>query len=194
MTTIATATLPENVQRPQYDRSQLRSRIVHFGFGAFHRAHQALLTDRVLNNVGGDWGICEISLFSGDTLMSQLREQDCLFTVLEKGADGNQPIVIGAVHECLNARLDSLAAIIEKFCEPQVAIVSLTITEKGYCIDPATGKLDPTHPRIVHDLENPTLPQSAPGILVEALARRRDGACRPLPCSPAITFPTTATW
>lgn len=179
MTTIATATLPENVQRPQYDRSQLRSRIVHFGFGAFHRAHQALLTDRVLNNVGGDWGICEISLFSGDTLMSQLREQDHLFTVLEKGADGNQPIVIGAVHECLNARLDSLAAIIEKFCEPQVAIVSLTITEKGYCIDPATGKLDPTHPRIVHDLENPTLPQSAPGILVEALARRRERGLPP---------------
>lgn len=136
MTTIATATLPEGVQLPQYDRSQLRSRIVHFGFGAFHRAHQALLTDRVLNAGGGDWGICEISLFSGDRLMSQLRQQDHLFTVLEKGAEGNQPIVVGAVHECLNAKLDSLAAIIEKFCEPQVAIVSLTITEKGYCIDP----------------------------------------------------------
>ena len=76
-------------------------------------------------------------------------------------------------------RLDSLAAIIEKFCEPQVAIVSLTITEKGYCIDPATGKLDPTHPRIIHDLENPTLPQSAPGILVEALARRRERGLPP---------------
>lgn len=84
MTTIATATLPEGVQLPQYDRSQLRSRIVHFGFGAFHRAHQALLTDRVLNASGGDWGICEISLFSGDRLMSQLRQQDHLFTVLEK--------------------------------------------------------------------------------------------------------------
>ncbi|MCS5931265.1 hypothetical protein LNQ03_02595 [Klebsiella pneumoniae subsp. pneumoniae] len=87
--------------------------------------------------------------------------------------------MIGAVHECLNARLDSLAAIIEKFCEPQVAIVSLTITEKGYCIDPATGKLDPTHPRTIHDLENPTLPQSAPGILVEALARRRERGLPP---------------
>ena len=76
MTTIATATLPESVQLPQYDRNQLRSRIVHFGFGAFHRAHQALLTDRVLNASGGDWGICEISLFSGDRLMSQLRQQD----------------------------------------------------------------------------------------------------------------------
>lgn len=142
MKTIASAPLAENVMMPQYDRQQLKTRIVHFGFGAFHRAHQALLTDRVLNAQGGDWGICEISLFSGDRLMRQLREQDHLFTVLEKGANGNQPIVIGAVNECLNATLDSLAAIIEKFCEPQVAIVSLTITEKGYCIDPATGSLD----------------------------------------------------
>ncbi len=174
MKTIASCTLPANVQLPQYDRQQLRSRIVHFGFGAFHRAHQALLTNRVLNQHGGDWGICEISLFSGDQLMSRLRQQDHLFTVMEKSAAGNQPIIIGAVKECLNARLDSLAAIIEKFCEPQVAIVSLTITEKGYCIDPATGHLDLTQPRIVHDLQSPDEPHSAPGILVEALHRRRE--------------------
>ncbi len=124
MNTIASTALPAHVQQPRYDREQLRSRIVHFGFGAFHRAHQALLTNRVLNARGGDWGICEISLFSGDVLMGQLRAQDHLFTVLEKGAEGNQPIIIGAVKECLNAKLDSLAAIIEKFCEPQVAIVS----------------------------------------------------------------------
>lgn len=179
MKTVASVSLPLHVQQPQYDRNALRSRIVHFGFGAFHRAHQALLTDRVLNAKGGDWGICEISLFSGDTLMSQLRAQDHLYTVLEKGAEGNQPIVIGAVHECLNAKLDSLAAIIEKFCEPQVAIVSLTITEKGYCIDPATGKLDTQNPRIVHDLENPQEPHSAPGILVEALHRRRERGLQP---------------
>lgn len=179
MKTVASVSLPLHVQQPQYDRNALRSRIVHFGFGAFHRAHQALLTDRVLNAKGGDWGICEISLFSGDTLMSQLRAQDHLYTVLEKGAEGNQPIVIGAVHECLNAKLDSLAAIIEKFCEPQVAIVSLTITEKGYCIDPATGKLDTQNPRIVHDLETPQEPHSAPGILVEALHRRRERGLPP---------------
>jgi len=174
MKTLASATLPAHVQQPSYDRTQLRSRIVHFGFGAFHRAHQALLTNRVLNAKGGDWGICEISLFSGDVLMSQLRAQDHLFTVLEKGAEGNQPIIVGAVNECLNAKLDSLAAIIEKFCEPQVAIVSLTITEKGYCIDPATGKLDMQNARIIHDLENPAEPHSAPGILAEALHRRRE--------------------
>ncbi|WP_039058710.1 fructuronate reductase [Enterobacter sp. Bisph1] len=173
MKTIASVTLPATVQQPSYDRAQLRSRIVHFGFGAFHRAHQALLTDRVLNAQGGDWGICEISLFSGDVLMAQLREQDHLYTVLEKGAAGNQPIIIGAVNECLNAKLDSLPAIIEKFCEPQVAIVSLTITEKGYCIDPASGKLDLSQPRIAHDLKHPDEPHSAPGILVEALSRRR---------------------
>ena len=174
MKTIASTALPAHVQQPRYDRQQLRSRIVHFGFGAFHRAHQALLTNRVLNEKGGDWGICEISLFSGDVLMRQLRAQDHLFTVLEKGAEGNEAIIIGAVHECLNAKLDSLPAIIEKFCEPQVAIVSLTITEKGYCIDPATGKLDLQNSRIIHDLENPSEPHSAPGILVEALHRRRE--------------------
>ncbi|WP_407220829.1 mannitol dehydrogenase family protein [Enterobacter sp. CPE_E1214] len=174
MKTIASTALPAHVQQPRYDRQQLRSRIVHFGFGAFHRAHQALLTNRVLNEKGGDWGICEISLFSGDVLMSQLRAQDHLFTVLEKGAEGNEAIIVGAVHECLNAKLDSLPAIIEKFCEPQVAIVSLTITEKGYCIDPATGKLDLQNSRIIHDLENPSEPHSAPGILVEALHRRRE--------------------
>ncbi|GJL45585.1 D-mannonate oxidoreductase [Citrobacter farmeri] len=173
MTTIASARLPDSVQMPHYDRQQLKTRMVHFGFGAFHRAHQALLTDRVLNALGGDWGICEISLFNGDTLMSQLREQDHLYTVLEKGADGNQAIIVGAVNECLNAKLDSLATIIEKFCEPQVAIVSLTITEKGYCIDPATGTLDLTNPRIIHDLQSPDDPHSAPGILVEALSRRQ---------------------
>ncbi|MGX5085206.1 mannitol dehydrogenase family protein [Enterobacter sp. UPMP2052] len=179
MKTIASTALPFHVQQPHYDRQSLRSRIVHFGFGAFHRAHQALLTDRVLNAKGGDWGICEISLFSGDVLMSQLRAQDHLFTVLEKGPDGNQPIIVGAVHECLNAKLDSLAAIIEKFCEPQVAIVSLTITEKGYCLDPATGRLDTQNARIVHDLENPSEPHSAPGILVEALHRRRERGLQP---------------
>lgn len=179
MKTIASAPLPEGVQTPRYDRQQLQTRIVHFGFGAFHRAHQALLTDRVLNAQGGDWGICEISLFSGDRLMSQLREQNHLYTVLEKGANGNQAIIVGAVKECLNAKLDSLAAIIEKFCEPQVAIVSLTITEKGYCIDPATGSLDVSNPRIIHDMQHPTEPHSAPGILVEALHRRRERGLSP---------------
>ena len=90
MKTIASTSLPAQVQQPRYDRAQLRSRIVHFGFGAFHRAHQALLTNRVRKEKGGDWGMCEISLFSGDVLRSQLRAQEHLVTVLEKGAEGKE--------------------------------------------------------------------------------------------------------
>lgn len=179
MKTVASFPLPEQVRQPQYDRRRLKNRIVHFGFGAFHRAHQALLTDRVLNLQGGDWGICEISLFSGEQLMTALRAQDHLYTVLEKGADGNQAIIVGAVNACRSAKLDGLEAVLEAFCEPQVAIVSLTITEKGYCIDPATGKLDTHNSRITHDLEHPHIPQSAPGILVEALYRRRERGLQP---------------
>ena len=82
MNTIANSTLPAGVQLPAYDRTALKSRIVHIGFGAFHRAHQALLTDRVLNQQGGDWGICEVSLFGGDVLIQNLRQQDHLFSVL----------------------------------------------------------------------------------------------------------------
>ncbi|MFP3435623.1 mannitol dehydrogenase family protein, partial [Paraburkholderia sp. SIMBA_061] len=80
--------LPDAVQQPRYDRSALQSRMVHIGFGAFHRAHQALLTDRVLNRQGGDWGLCEISLSGGVPLFQSLRLQDHLYSVLEKGATG----------------------------------------------------------------------------------------------------------
>ncbi|MDN0087021.1 fructuronate reductase [Yersinia nurmii] len=173
MKTLANSPLPAAVRRPTYDRSQLKSRIVHLGFGAFHRAHQALLTDRVLNQLGGDWGICEVSLFGGDTLIQDLRKQDHLYSVLEKGAEGNQAIVIGAVRESLHARLDGIMKVLDKLVEPQVAIVSLTITEKGYCIEPGSGQLDLNHPMVQADLAVPEAPTSAPGVLVEALRLRR---------------------
>ncbi|AHG18694.1 D-mannonate oxidoreductase [Chania multitudinisentens RB-25] len=173
MKTIANSSLPIEVQQPQYDRRLLRSRIVHLGFGAFHRAHQALLTDRVLNHKGGDWGICEISLFGGDKLFQTLRAQNHLYTVLEKGAAGHQAIVIGAVHESVHRKLEDIDAVLEKLTEPQVAIVSMTITEKGYCIEPGSGLLDLQHPGIQTDLADPAHPTTVPGILVEALHRRR---------------------
>lgn len=172
MKTIATEQLPAQVQLPNYDRDQLKSRIVHIGFGAFHRAHQALMTDRVLNKQGGDWGICEVSLFGRDNLIKALRQQDNLFTVLEKGVEGNQAIVIGAVCETLHGRIEGINAVVEKLAEPQVAIVSLTITEKGYCIEPGSGKLDLDNPQIQQDLTGEQTPSTAPGILVEALRLR----------------------
>ncbi|MBU3892144.1 fructuronate reductase [Serratia sp. JUb9] len=179
MNTIANQPLPADVQQPTYDRSALRSRIVHIGFGAFHRAHQALLTDRVLNRQGGDWGLCEISQFSGDKLFETLRRQDHRYTVLEKGAAGNQAIVIGAVHESVHRKLEGVEAVLEKLAEPQVAIVSMTITEKGYCIEPGSGRLDLQHQAIRDDLANPGQPSSVPGLLVEALRLRRQRGLPP---------------
>ncbi|WP_145542819.1 mannitol dehydrogenase family protein [Yersinia frederiksenii] len=173
MNTIANSTLPSTVQQPTNDRTALKSRIVHIGFGAFHRAHQALLTDRVLNQQGGDWGICEVSLLGGDALIQNLRQQDHLFSVLEKGAQSNQAIIVGSVCESVHARLDGIMQVLEKLAEPQVAIVSLTITEKGYCIEPGTGQLDLQHEFIRADLLIPDAPTSAPGVLVEALRLRR---------------------
>ncbi|MGC6386367.1 mannitol dehydrogenase family protein [Ewingella sp. S1.OA.A_B6] len=172
MKTIATESLPAGVQLPTYDRNLLKTRIVHLGFGAFHRAHQALLTDRVLNKLGGDWGFCEISLFGDPTLIQSLQRQNHLFTVLEKGAEGNQAIVVGSVRESMHGSVDGLAAVIEKMAEPQVAIVSLTVTEKGYCIEPGSGELDLNHPQIKQDLTGEHPPSTAPGVLVEALRIR----------------------
>lgn len=172
MKTIATEPLPAGVQLPNYDRSLLKTRIVHLGFGAFHRAHQALLTDRLLNKLGGDWGYCEISLFGKPNLIQSLQQQDHLFSVLEKGAEGNQAIVVGSVHESMHGSVDGLAAVIEKMAEPQVAIVSLTVTEKGYCIEPGSGELDLNHPQIQQDLTGEHPPATAPGVLVEALRIR----------------------
>lgn len=172
MKTIANSPLSDAVQQPRYDRSALQSRMVHIGFGAFHRAHQALLTDRVLNRQGGDWGICEISLSGGVPLFQSLRLQDHLYSVLEKGATGNQAIVIGAVNESVHRKLEGIGAVLEKLAEPQVAIVSMTITEKGYCIEPGSGKLDLHHEAIRADLANPGQPSTVPGILVEALRLR----------------------
>lgn len=169
---IATVTLPDSVDIPRYNRSALRPRIVHIGFGAFHRAHQALLTHRVLNQEGGDWGLCEVVLFSDDSLISALREQQHLFTVLEKGENGNQAIVVGAVCASLHAAVEGKEAILSQLADAQTEIVSLTITEKGYCLAGAHGHLDTSNTHIQHDLRYPREPLSVPGIITEALRRR----------------------
>lgn len=172
MKTLANHSLPPNVQQPSYPRDALKSRMVHLGFGAFHRAHQALLTNRVLNQSGGDWGYCEINLIKGEALIEHLRQQNNLYTVLEKGASSNQAIVVGSICDSLHPAFDGILAILEKLAEPQVAIVSLTITEKGYCIEPSRGELDVNNPQIQQDLANPQQPQTAPGVIVEALNLR----------------------
>ncbi len=179
MKTIANTPLAATVVTPNFDRSQLKSRIVHLGFGAFHRAHQALYTSEMLAKTQSDWGICEVNLFGGEELLASLKQQDYLFTVAEKGSDASLLKIVGAVTEALHPKLDGIDTILAKMAEPQVSIVSLTITEKGYCADPASGQLDINNSLIQHDLQHPNAPQSAIGYLVTALKMRRDAGLQP---------------
>ncbi|MFG0518308.1 mannitol dehydrogenase family protein [Kluyvera intermedia] len=158
---------------PTYDRSKLVSRIVHLGFGAFHRAHQAVYADILAAEHGSDWGYTEVNLIGGEQQIADLNHQDNLYTVAEMSADAWTARVVGVVKEALHAQVDGLETVLAKMCEPQVAIVSLTITEKGYCHSPASGQLMLDHPFIASDIQNPHQPKSAPGVVVEALARRR---------------------
>ncbi len=165
--------LQANATLPQYDRDSLQPRVVHLGFGAFHRAHQAVYADILAAEHGSDWGYCEVNLIGGEQQIADLNAQDNLYTVAEMSADAWTSRVVGVVKKALHAQVDGLESVLAAMCEPQVAIVSLTITEKGYCHSPATGQLMLDHPFIVADLQNPHQPKSAPGVVVEALARRK---------------------
>ncbi|HEM6740927.1 TPA: mannitol dehydrogenase family protein [Citrobacter farmeri] len=158
---------------PDYDRNRLIPRIVHLGFGAFHRAHQGVYADILAAEHNSDWGYCEVNLIGGEQQIADLKQQDNLYTVAEMSADAWTARVVGVVKKALHAQVDGLESVLAAMCEPQVAIVSLTITEKGYCHSPATGQLMLDHPLIVADLQNSHQPKSAPGVVVEALARRK---------------------
>ena len=176
---IATSPLKPIVIQSSVDQNKLQSRIVHLGFGAFHRAHQALYTNEMIEKTQSNWGICEINLFGGEDLIKQLRAQQHRYLVAEKGAEETVIKMVASVKESLHPALDGKQAILEKMAEEQVAIVSMTITEKGYCADHATGQLDANNALIQHDLKNPTEPNSAIGYIVEALRLRRERGIKP---------------
>ena len=145
--------------------------IVHLGLGAFYRAHGAVYVAEAMARSGGDWGIVGVSLVS-PTQRDRLAPQDFAYTALELGPGYEKPQVIDVVEDVLVARED-VGAVIAAMADPGVRIVTLTVTEKGYCHEPSTGRLNVEHPDIVHDLANPEAPRSAPGVLVAALAARR---------------------
>lgn len=163
--------LAPSVRRPAYAVREQRVGIVHLGIGAFHRAHQAVYVDDCLAIGDKDWAILGASLRSPET-HDALSAQDGVYTVLVRSGEAAQARVIGAVRRLLVAP-ENPAALLAAMSDPAVRIVSLTVTEKGYCHDPATGELAEDHPDIVHDRATPQRPRSAPGFLVEALARRR---------------------
>jgi fructuronate reductase len=165
-----------SAQVPAYDRSAVTPGIVHLGIGAFHRAHQAVYTDGVLAN-DPSWGIVAASLRSLAT-RDALAPQDGLYTLAVRSGEGERLRVIGSVGRVLVAP-EETEALLAAMADPRVRIVSLTVTEKGYCHDPATGELNEAHPDIVADLAAPRKPRTAPGLIVEALARRRAAGIEP---------------
>lgn len=163
-----------------YPRNQLKPKIVHIGFGAFHRAHQALFADELAQITDSDWGYCEVNLLGGDLLISDLRQQNHLFTVIEKGSEGPEIKTVGSVCESLHLKLDGYEKIIEKIASPHTCIVSITITEKGYGIDLHSERLDINNPFIKTDLDNFNEPKSAIGCIVQGLKRRMDRNLGPI--------------
>ncbi|MDX9677485.1 mannitol dehydrogenase family protein [Pseudomonas zeae] len=189
--------LASEVQLPAYSLSDTRQGIAHIGVGGFHRAHQAYYTDALMNTGEAlDWAICGVGLRAEDRrARDDLKEQDYLFTLFELGdSDDTEVRVIGAIRDMLLAE-DGAQALIDILADPQIRIVSLTITEGGYCIDDSNGEFMAHLPQIQHDLTHPNAPKTVFGFLCAALEKRRAAgipaftvmSCDNLPHNGAVT-------
>ncbi|MGG5259227.1 mannitol dehydrogenase family protein [Phycicoccus avicenniae] len=181
MTALTTTAADQGVPSPTYDRSAATVGIVHFGFGNFHRSHQAMYLDRLMETGEGlDWGICGVGVLPQDAAMRDaMRAQDCLFTLVVRHPDGTlEPRVVGSVLEYLHGPEDA-ATVQERLLDPAVRVVSLTVTEGGYLKNAATGAFDPTDPSVVHDVAHPDDPRTAFAYVVEGLRGRRDAGLPP---------------
>ncbi|WP_445178463.1 mannitol dehydrogenase family protein [Pseudomonas sp. McL0111] len=189
--------LAPEVKLPAYSLDETRQGIAHIGVGGFHRAHQAYYTDALMNTGEAlDWAICGVGLRAEDRrARDDLKEQDYLFTLFELGdSDDTEVRVIGAIRDMLLAE-DGAQALIDKLADPQIRIVSLTITEGGYCIDDSNGEFMAHLPQIQHDLAHPQAPKTVFGFLCAALEKRRGAgtpaftlmSCDNLPHNGAVT-------
>lgn len=176
LSSAALAELPADWARPAFDRSQPCG-VVHLGTGAFHRAHQACFFDALLAEGHTGWMIRGASLRS-PAVAQAMNPQDGLFTVLVRDGGEERVQVVGSVRDVLVAP-DDPAALVRALADPAVALVTLTVTEKGYCLDPATGALRADHPAVAGDIANIAAPQTAPGFLVAGLAARRAAGITP---------------
>ena len=169
------------VRVPAYDRSTLSIGIVHFGVGGFHRAHQAMYGDRLMNQGEDlDWAICGVGVMPSDMGMRDaLDAQDGLYTLVIKHADGTlEPRVIGSIIRYLYAP-DDTEAVLAVLADVSTRIVSLTVTEGGYNVDPVTGQFDTGNAVVVADAAGDQPPATVFGLVVEALRRRRTAGVPP---------------
>ena len=179
---LSLASLPEIATKaavPAYRRDQLTPGILHFGVGNFHRAHQAIYLHELFN-LGRDldFAIIGAGVMPSDRLMKEkLAAQDYLTTVVEQDNNRSAATVIGPMIDILTA--PDYDRIIAALSDPAIRIVSMTITEGGYFIDPATGAFDPTHPAMVADAADPTHPKSAFGLIIAGLKARRAAGLPP---------------
>lgn len=170
-----------NIPVPSYDRSQGQVGIVHFGVGGFHRAHQAMYIDQLMEQGKAlDWGICGVGVMPFDLKMKEVMEaQDCLYTLVLKDPEGGwEPRVIGSIMQYLYSP-DDPNAVIEKMADPKTRIVSLTVTEGGYNFNQVTGEFDATNPAVQADLAPGAVPSTTFGLITEALVRRRSRGIEP---------------
>jgi mannitol 2-dehydrogenase len=166
---------------PSYDRTQVKVGIVHFGVGGFHRAHQAMYLDQLMERGKAlDWGICGVGVMPFDLKMKEAMEaQDCLYTLVLKDPDGGwEPRIVGSIVQYLYAP-DDPDAVIEKMADPATRIVSLTVTEGGYNFNQVTGEFDDTNPAVQADLAPGAVPATTFGLITEALVRRRSRGIEP---------------
>ena len=176
LTRAALRRLPPTVRPPGFDPARVQPGIVHLGLGGFHRAHMARYTHRLMERdpAALSFGIVGAGLMPDDVRMRDaLAPQDNLYTLIERSGGAEEASIIGSLTEVIFAG-ESSAALLRAMDAPAIRIVSLTVTENGYCLNRATKRLDPDHPAIQHDLAQPTQPRSAVGIVVESCRRRRD--------------------
>ncbi|PQA89768.1 mannitol dehydrogenase [Marinicaulis flavus] len=159
-----------DVTRPAFDRAAAAIGQVHLGAGAFFKAHLAPYTQTAIEEAGGDWAVCGASLRSPDA-RDALEPQDNLFTVTEKDGDSAQTSLMTILKD-MHVAPENPAALIGAIADPAIKIVTATITEKGYCLNPASSGLDFDHPDVKHDLENPAAPKTAIGLLAAAIHKR----------------------
>lgn len=169
-------TISNQVSVPEYNRDAINTGIVHVGIGGFHRAHQAYYTDQLLKDPSfNNWGICGVALLDFDTkIYNVLKDQNGLYTLIVKELDGSlTKKVIGAMVEYLFASENPIK-VIEKMANPDIKIITLTITEGGYNYNEATGTFNFENLLIQHDLKNPENPKTIFGYLTQSLKLRKE--------------------